>query len=47
VTTETVERCEAQDRITRALHEMDVQWGSRKLDYSKVRSILSGDDHHD
>jgi hypothetical protein len=43
----TTMSCEAQDRIKQALHEMDMQWGSRKLDYGKVRSILTGEDRHD
>jgi hypothetical protein len=44
---ETAPSCEAADRIKQALQEMDVQWGSRKLDYGKVRSILTGEDRHD
>jgi hypothetical protein len=46
-TVETAVSCEAADRIKQALQEMDLQWGSRQLDYRKVRSILTGEDSHD
>ena len=47
MTVETTMSCEAADRNKRALHELDCQWGSRQLDYGKLRSILSGEDTHD
>jgi hypothetical protein len=35
--------CEAADRNKRALYELDNQWGSRQLDYAKLRRILTGE----
>jgi hypothetical protein len=45
--TDTITRCEAADRNRQALHELDLQWGSRTLDYGKLRDILTGEDSHD
>jgi hypothetical protein len=48
MTTETTTtNCEAADRNQRALHELNLQWGSRELNYGKLRDILSGEDSHD
>jgi hypothetical protein len=44
---ETTTSCEAADRNRQALQELDCQWGSRQLDYAKLRRILSGEDRHD
>ena len=44
---ETAPSCEAADRNKQALHELDLQWGSRQLDYGKLRNILAGEDRHD
>jgi hypothetical protein len=39
--------CEADDRNKRAIQELDCQWGSRQLDYGKLKNILTGEDRHD
>jgi hypothetical protein len=41
--------CESAERNKRALHELNLQWGSRQLDYGKLRDILtvSEEDSHD
>jgi hypothetical protein len=46
VTTETTS-CEAADRNKQALHVMELDWGSGKFDYAKIRGILTGEDRHD
>jgi hypothetical protein len=47
MTVETVERCDAADRNKQALYAMELDWGSGKFDYAKIRGILTGEDSHD
>jgi hypothetical protein len=47
MTVDTAVSCEAADRNKQALHELELQWGSRQLDYGKLRNILTGEDRHD
>jgi len=34
--------CEAERRNLQALHAMELDWGSGKFDYAKIRGILTG-----
>jgi len=34
--------CEAERRNLQALFEMELDWGSGKFDYAKIRGILTG-----
>lgn len=33
--------CEAEERITRALFEMELAWGAGQFDYGKLKRILT------
>jgi hypothetical protein len=47
VTVKESSSCEAAERNKRALYELELQWGSGKLDFGLLRRILSGEDRHD
>jgi len=36
--------CEAQERILQALYEIELEWGSGKVDLGKLKQILIGRD---
>ncbi|MDQ0854797.1 hypothetical protein QFZ79_002908 [Arthrobacter sp. V4I6] len=36
--------CEAERRNLQALYELELDWGSGKFDYGKIRGILTGRD---
>lgn len=36
--------CEAAERNKQALHELELQWGAGRLDYGRIRAILTGRD---
>jgi hypothetical protein len=47
MTVETAVRCDAADRNKQALYAMELDWGSGKFDYAKIRGILTAEDSHD
>ena len=40
-------KCEAEDRITRALYVMENDWAAGSFDYAKIRGMLTGRDTPD
>lgn len=42
-----IAKCEAEDRITRALYAMRNDWHDGRFDYAKIRGMLTGRDTPD
>jgi len=36
-----------EERLKKALHQLDVDWGNGTFNYAKVRAILAGERHED